>query len=144
MILWESVFCVLSWKQVIVYLNIALATLYNLRGMTALHEAAVYGRIETVKYLAQRTGSGLIGRVDNDGRTALWIAANGGFRSMVDFLVGAGSAVDTAGHVGATPLSAAAERGYLDIVKYVKKILYFDTFCYNYNLKMQVLVRKGG
>ena len=54
----------------------------------------------------------LINRVDNEGRSPLWIAALAGSLELVEILSNSGAAVDQVGHVGTTPLSAAAQGRY--------------------------------
>ena len=48
-------------------------------------------------------------RVDNDGRTPLWMAALSGDLEMVGILYEAGAIVDQVGHVGTTATAAAAQ-----------------------------------
>ena len=50
--------------------------------------------------------------MDNEGRSPLWIAALAGSLELVEILSNSGAAVDQVGHVGTTPLSAAAQGRY--------------------------------
>ena len=88
----------------------------NWRGMTALHEAVLWRRTEMVQFLLGMTGAQLINRVDNEGRTPLWIAALAGNLELVEILYNAGASVDQVGHVGTTALSAAAQGRYSMLV----------------------------
>ena len=50
--------------------------------------------------------------MDNEGRSPLWIAALAGNLELVEILSDSGAVVDQVGHVGTTPLSAAAQGRY--------------------------------
>ena len=68
----------------------------------------------------------LIIRVDNQGRTPLWIASLAGSLELVELLYNSGSVVDQVGHVGTTALSAAAQGRYsmlLRISQQLREIL---------------------
>ena len=64
--------------------------------MTALHEAVLWRRAEMVRFLVRMSGPALINRVDNQGRTPLWLAALAGNLRLVEFLSDSGAVVDQA------------------------------------------------
>ena len=68
----------------------------NFRGMTALHEAVLWRRADMVRFLVRTTGPALINRVDNQGRTPLWLAALAGDLRLVELLHDSGALVDQA------------------------------------------------
>lgn len=53
----------------------------------------------------------------NDGRSALFLAAEAGYLDVVEILVENGAIVNVPAKDGRTPLFAASERGHLDVVK---------------------------
>ena len=87
-------------------------------GVTALHIAAFWGRLEVVEFLV---GAGAdVNATNNDGDTALHLAAWEGHLEVVEFLVGAGADVNAADDDGDTALHLAARHG--DVVDYLESV----------------------
>ena len=55
--------------------------------------------------------------MSSGGNPALYLAVYGGHAAVVELLLGAGAGVDASTSRGWTPLMAAAQLGYLDIVR---------------------------
>lgn len=75
--------------------------------------AARNGDLNSVRSLIEG-GNNVDEMIDNI--TALWIAAAFGRGTVVDFLLGAGAAIDVMGPGGLTPLLAAAEAGFESVI----------------------------
>jgi ankyrin repeat protein len=95
-------------------------------GRTPLHLAAMHAhespdRLQCLFLLAELGGSELGSIADNDGSTALHLAADKGTPQAVSVLVNHGIKVDCADHDGMTPLQISARRGYLDVVETLLK-----------------------
>ena len=88
------------------------------RATTDLHAYAELGDLERVQVLV---GQGVDkDKVDDDGRTALLLAAWWGQLPIVRYLVEQGADIEKpAGDSGATPLMVASYHGRLDVVRYV-------------------------
>ncbi|XP_065335612.1 serine/threonine-protein phosphatase 6 regulatory ankyrin repeat subunit B-like [Cloeon dipterum] len=108
------------------------------KGMTALHIAAENGHLQFVKkFLAcateevqnQDLGEGFVGsklkerlnRCDNEGRTALHLAAESGNVDLVELLLENNADLTHADKVGRTALHFAAESGNVDLVEWLLK-----------------------
>ena len=86
-------------------------------GLTALHVAAQYGRLDMVRYLVKK-GASFSAR-DNHGGTALHYAAEGHL-DVVRYLVENGADVHARDTIfGSTALHVAAFYGHLAVVKYL-------------------------
>jgi len=90
----------------------------DLKGFTGLHGAAFFGMGEMVATLLAMGGWD-INTTDSTGRTALWLAAEGGHEGVVKLLLGReGIDTNTADIAfGLTPLCLAAGRGSEGVVK---------------------------
>ncbi|XP_065334532.1 uncharacterized protein LOC135935876 [Cloeon dipterum] len=108
------------------------------KGMTALHIAAENGHLQFVKKFLvcateevqnQDLGEGCVGsklkerlnRCDNEGRTALQLAAESGNVDLVKLLLENNADLTHADKVGRTPLHLAAESGNVDLVEWLLK-----------------------
>ena len=88
--------------------------------VTVLHSAASRGKWELVKWLVEHDAD--VKAVDNEGRTVLHYAAVLGEWELVKLLVEHGADVESKGnHFGWTPLTLAAMRGRLDVIKFLVK-----------------------
>ncbi len=82
---------------------------------TTLIEAALRGRVETVRYLIKRGAD--VNATSKYGETALMHAAAGGHIKVVNILLGAGASVNAADSGGMTPLMWAARSGFAQVVR---------------------------
>lgn len=91
-------------------------------GLSPIFAAAQHGHVEVVrKLVAAAAGTpGVLDRQDNKGRTCLWHASSSDWQhgtQIVQLLLDAGVAVDSADDVGMTPLHAAASCGRHEAVR---------------------------
>lgn len=88
----------------------------SLSASDTIHTAAAAGDLEKVKALLAEN-SELLESLDDNGRTALHLAALGGHAEVMDFLLVNGANPDAADKQGLTPLFFAGYRGHADIVE---------------------------
>jgi ankyrin repeat protein len=84
---------------------------------TPLMLAARAGHVGVAKLLLRHTGKGALETRDEDGRTALHLAAIAEHIQMVAFLLSQGAQADSKDYHGATALMSAAEGAPLGVVK---------------------------
>lgn len=85
-------------------------------GWTALHYAAMYGKIAVVKELLD-VGQAEFETTDKTGKTALHSAAIGGQTEVLKELIACGANISTKDNDGETPLYYAAMYGQNDVVR---------------------------
>jgi ankyrin repeat protein len=110
--------CATTEEQVIVGftpLNVATANEQVTERLTPLQFAARDGELATVKKLLLQ-GVDVDATASVSGSTALILAATAGHESVVDFLLDAGAAVNTADKTDGTALMYASSKGYVGIV----------------------------
>ena len=110
--------CVTTTEQVIVSfapLNVAVGQEQIADDYTPLHNAARDGDTEAVKKLL-RQGESVNAATTASGVTPLILAASVGHEQIVEALLDAGAAVDTADRTGGTALLYASSKGYAGIV----------------------------
>lgn len=90
-------------------------------GWTALHLAAMYGRLEACKYLVENGAD--INKQRKDGWTPLHTACNNGRVDVIKYLVDKRADISIKDIDGKTPLTIARERGPLLIVRYLENKL---------------------
>jgi ankyrin repeat protein len=89
-------------------------------------EAARYGQRDVVEWLIRHGHPS--DRRNSDGRTPLWLAAQGGLSltgkgehlEVVKLLVANGARLDARDNSGKTPLDIARERGHTEVVAYLE------------------------
>ena len=92
-------------------------------GKSALHHAAFLGQLESVKFLVRACGAKPMELKDRTGRTALQQAAYAGNLEIVKFLVEECECDPNAkSNDSYTPLYEAAQRGQLDLLKYLLRV----------------------
>ncbi|KZW04274.1 hypothetical protein EXIGLDRAFT_786159 [Exidia glandulosa HHB12029] len=110
-----------------------MADLEDREGETALHKAALQGRLEIIQYLLSLDeGRADPHATDHDGWTALhnacskgyldivkWLCERGGAGDVVHLSTGSVSGVDRKAKGGWTPLMNAASKGHLPVVLYL-------------------------
>ncbi|XP_030843990.1 uncharacterized protein LOC763160 [Strongylocentrotus purpuratus] len=79
--------------------------------------AAFYGQLEVTKSLISQGAKA--NRGNNDGRTALHLAAKNGHHDVTTYLISQGAKVTKGNNDGWTALHLAAENGHLDVTKYL-------------------------
>ena len=86
-------------------------------GQMILHDLAVKGNLEMLKYLCQKAP--LMNPIlkDSNGCTPIHLAAKKGHLEVVKFLASNTSTPITFSNIGLTPIHIAAENGYLEVVK---------------------------
>jgi hypothetical protein len=89
------------------------------QGLTPLMHCARMGQVATAQVLLREGpgGLGLIGAVDEDGKTALHHAALQGHAELVSLLVAAGAEVEARTKQGRTPLALAAFAGHAHVIR---------------------------
>lgn len=109
----------------------ALVEMEDREGETALHKAAMAGKLPSLTFLINSGASANC--VDGDGWTPLHNACSKGFLDIVKVLVeNAGAAIDVKGGRGGwTPLMNAASNGHLPIVRYMTSKQKVDPFVRN-------------
>jgi len=85
------------------------------RKSTPLHEAVLNKHIDVAKFLLDK-GAEIDAR-DEDGETALGVAADDGNVRIARLLVSRGANINVKNSCGDTPLTEASEEGNLDVVK---------------------------
>ncbi|MCO5589984.1 hypothetical protein L7F22_043953 [Adiantum nelumboides] len=109
----------------------ALVEMEDREGETALHKAAMAGKLPSLTFLISSGASA--NSVDGDGWTPLHNACSKGFLDIVKVLVeNAEAAIDVKGGRGGwTPLMNAASNGHLPIVRYLTSKQKVDPFVRN-------------
>lgn len=106
----------------------ALVEIEDREGETALHKAALAGRLPALTYLLSCGADA--DSADADGWTALHNACSRGYLDIVRYLCENADATPTVrgGRGGWTPLMNAASNGHLPIVRYLTAKLHVDPF----------------
>ncbi len=78
-------------------------------------DAVRQGDFDAVRYYIEDKNANPEAR-DARGRTALHIATENGFKTIIDTLIELGARVDATDHQKTTPLMIAAERGFSDVL----------------------------
>lgn len=109
----------------------ALVEMEDREGETALHKAALAGKLPALTFLLSAGASANC--VDGDGWTPLHNACSRGYLDIAKVLVeNAGATVDVKGGRGAwTPLMNAASNGHLPVVRYLATKHHADPFARN-------------
>jgi uncharacterized protein len=87
-------------------------------GVTAMHIAATYGRVEKCKLMIQANSAALEIAYEF-GRTPLMCAASAGHADVIEMLHERGAKLDTVDSGGATALHLAATAGHISCMKYL-------------------------
>jgi ankyrin len=87
------------------------------KGMTPLMVAASRCRVSVVRMLLQHMGGEGLADGNDDGKTLLHWAAEGGSEELVVFLLGKGAPAISRTLCGETPLILAAYHGHMDVVQ---------------------------
>lgn len=95
----------------------ALVRVFNPKRTTALHVAAFYGRVDTVRQLVCE-GEDVEAR-DQDGATPVWLAALMGHLDIVECLAEYGANLNAVAKHGASVALGAAEFGHLEVLAFL-------------------------
>lgn len=90
----------------------------NKYGDSYLDECAYVGYIDIVKYFVEEVGFSVYMK-NNDGRTPLFHAADGGHVNVVQYLVEKGAKVNQKDSIGVTPIFLAAAKGHLKVIEFL-------------------------
>lgn len=85
------------------------------RGITALHIAAAYGRIEIINTLL-KLGASINGNIDNQVYAPIHLAALNRQYQIIDVLLEQGAEINIFSSLGATPLHIAAKNGDIQLI----------------------------